>query len=62
MIRWIGITFMLATCGLMAGMLPYAGNFYEFISLPSMPRLIFFFLAGLVMYLVGRHRRNKSRS
>jgi hypothetical protein len=59
MLKWFGIIFMLVSAGLMISVLPYAGNIPEFFSLPSMPRMLFIFTAGLVIYFFGRSRTKK---
>jgi hypothetical protein len=55
MLKWFGIIFMLVAVGLMISVLPYAGNISEFFSLPSMPRMLFIFASGFVIYLFGRN-------
>jgi hypothetical protein len=55
MLKWIGIAMMLGSAGLMISILPYASNIYEFFSLPSLPRMIFFFVTGTSIYLFGRN-------
>jgi hypothetical protein len=45
---------MLGAAGLMISVLPYAADMNEFFSLPSIPRMIFFFITGLIIYFFGR--------
>lgn len=54
MLKWIGIVMMLGAAGLMISVLPYAADTNEFFSLPSVPRMIFFFITGLIIYFFAR--------
>jgi hypothetical protein len=59
MLKWLGIIFMFVSAGLMISVLPYAVNIPEFLSLPSMPRMLSIFAAGFVIYLFGKRRAKK---
>jgi hypothetical protein len=59
MLKWLGILFMLVAIGLMASVLPYAGDMSEFLSLPGMVRFFILFFAGAAICLYSSYWKRK---